>query len=135
MLHYTFPRAVTGATPAVGSSISHSRSAVDSLPDARAEARRVVVADADFASAVAAATSQLGGGTHDAKPWYRREVWLVLGLGAFVPVTLAIFVPQEWKVPLLGLTGVMIAASAVLLIRQQGGIRPGDDRGAAADFE
>lgn len=54
----------------------------------------------------------------DGKPWYKREGWLVLGLGAFLPVTLAISVARDWTVPLLALAGAMVVASTVLLVRQ-----------------
>ena len=52
-------------------------------------------------------------------PWYRREAWLVASILAVIPVLLAIIAPQQWRMPLMGLGGLFMAISVMLLFRRE----------------
>jgi hypothetical protein len=60
-------------------------------------------------------------------PWHRRERWLVVCLASFLPVVIAIFAPQAWKVPLAVVTGVMVGAGLLMLMRKLRDIRIRED--------
>jgi hypothetical protein len=48
-------------------------------------------------------------------PWYRREPWLAVCLASFLPVFAALLSPQSWRMPLTGVTGVLMGASMLML--------------------
>ena len=53
------------------------------------------------------------------QPWYRRESWLALCFLSFVPIVLALVLPESLKTPLLG-AGVLIAAVGLaMLVRKE----------------
>jgi hypothetical protein len=74
--------------------------------DQRAEPSRVAVPHAEPA---ASGTSL---------PWYRSEPWIALALGAFAPLLGAVIAPDMAQYPLIGLSGVLLVASIVMLLRQ-----------------
>lgn len=53
-----------------------------------------------------------------ALPWYRSEPWLAVGASAFVPVLLALVVPESLKVALAVIAGALMVASLWLLMRR-----------------
>lgn len=57
------------------------------------------------------------------RPWYRREAWLVVALAACIPVLLASVVPTAWKIPLVGLSGVLVTAALVMTLRRDRAVR------------
>ena len=51
-------------------------------------------------------------------PWYRSEPWLAFAVAAFLPVILALVLPEELKVALAGVAGALMLASLWLLMRR-----------------
>jgi hypothetical protein len=53
------------------------------------------------------------------QPWYRRESWLAICFAAFIPISLALMLPDALKRPLLGV-GVLLAVTGLaLLVRKE----------------
>ena len=54
----------------------------------------------------------------NAGPWYRTESWLVVSLLGFLPLLLALAAPQNLRVPLVSVAGLLIACGLVMLVRR-----------------
>lgn len=52
------------------------------------------------------------------RPWYRSEPWLAAAAAAFVPVLLALVLPEALKTALAALAGAFLLLSFWLLIRR-----------------
>lgn len=48
-------------------------------------------------------------------PWYQREAWLAVCLVSFMPIVVAIFAPESWKIPLIISSGTLMLVSMVML--------------------
>ena len=57
------------------------------------------------------------------RPWYRSEPWMAVALAAFAPLVAAVIAPDTAQYYLIGLSGVLLAVSIVMLLRQ-GVFRP-----------
>ncbi len=64
------------------------------------------------------------------RPWYRAEPWLVPCLLAFAALALAILLGRPMLNALLGLAGLLLVSSVVLLLRQHARSRASADRAA-----
>jgi hypothetical protein len=53
--------------------------------------------------------------------WYVRERWLVVLLGAFVPMGIALALPLDLRGPLVGASLIMAAVGLIMLARRPGG--------------
>lgn len=58
-----------------------------------------------------------------ALPWYRREPWLAVLAAAFVPILLALVAPAPLRMPLLGVSAVLMAAGLTMLVRHDRRVR------------
>ncbi|AHG92315.1 hypothetical protein J421_4780 (plasmid) [Gemmatirosa kalamazoonensis] len=50
--------------------------------------------------------------------WYRSEPWLALVLAAYVPMLVAFFTPQRFHLAFMVVSGALMVAALVLLLRQ-----------------
>jgi len=57
------------------------------------------------------------------QPWYRSEPWIAVALAAFAPLGAAVIAPDAAQYPLIGLSGLLLVLSIVMLLRQ-GVFRP-----------
>ena len=57
------------------------------------------------------------------RPWYRSEPWMAVALVAFAPLVAAVIAPDTAQYYLIGLSGVLLVVSIVMLLRQ-GVFRP-----------
>jgi hypothetical protein len=53
------------------------------------------------------------------QPWYRSESWLAVCFVAFIPIGLALILPESLKVPLLGVGVVLAAIGLAMLVRKE----------------
>ena len=53
------------------------------------------------------------------RPWYRKELWLLMQLLAFAPILAAMVLPKAYQLPLFGVGGLFIVAGMVLLVRRE----------------
>ena len=51
-------------------------------------------------------------------PWYRSEPWIAVALAAFAPLLGAVIAPDVAQYPLIVLSGTLLVASIVMLLRQ-----------------
>lgn len=51
-------------------------------------------------------------------PWHRREPWLVPALAAFLPVGVAGWAPDAWRVPLVAVSVGLVLLAGGLLVRR-----------------
>jgi membrane protein implicated in regulation of membrane protease activity len=52
-------------------------------------------------------------------PWYRREPWLAMSALSLVPIAIGLVAPPSWRVPLAGVTSVIVVLSLILLMMRQ----------------
>jgi hypothetical protein len=117
----------TQPKPPVGSALDHPTAPVAARHVAPNDARAPGEAPWPRAGA-APLTARQGIGAGHATAWYRREAWLAVCLASFLPIVVAIFAPQPWKVPLAGLSGVVLAASMLMLVLHLRRIRQRETR-------
>jgi hypothetical protein len=53
------------------------------------------------------------------QPWYRSESWLAVCFIAFIPISLALILPEALKVPLLGAGVALSAIGLAMLVRKE----------------
>jgi hypothetical protein len=53
------------------------------------------------------------------QPWYRSESWLAVCFIAFIPISLALILPESLKVPLLAVGVVLSAIGLAMLVRKE----------------
>jgi hypothetical protein len=53
------------------------------------------------------------------QPWYRSEPWLAICFSAFIPIILALVLPESLKMPLLGVGVLLAAVGLALLVRKE----------------
>lgn len=124
MSYHARPLRVPAGTPAVSTGLPTDPPVATTTPDALpkppapAAPTAASIAAEPAAPAVQPVPPTAASAAPRGAPWYRGESWLVVSLAAFLPLLLALVVPQSLRVPLVGVAALLVACGMVMLARR-----------------
>ena len=124
MSYHARPLRVPAGTPAVSTGlpsdppVASTEPVARPMPPAQASPPAPSSAPEPAASVVPPVPPPAVSDAPTSAPWYRREAWLLVSLAGFLPLLLALVVPQSLRVPLIAVAGLLIACGTVMLARR-----------------